>query len=51
MVAGDGDERFRFAVDVVTDGLVARVVRRSRTEPQGSNPTVSANRSRPGLDP
>jgi len=24
MVAGDADERFRFAVDVVTDGLVAR---------------------------
>jgi AcrR family transcriptional regulator len=24
MVAGDGDERFRFAIDVVTDGVLAR---------------------------
>ena len=24
MVAGDGDERFRFAIDVVIDGVVAR---------------------------
>jgi AcrR family transcriptional regulator len=29
MVAGDGDERFHFAIDVVIDGLVARVVRRA----------------------
>jgi AcrR family transcriptional regulator len=28
MVAGDGDERFRFAVDVVIDGVVARAARR-----------------------
>jgi len=28
MVAGDGDERFRFAVDVVLDGVIARAVRR-----------------------
>jgi AcrR family transcriptional regulator len=27
MVAGDGDERFRFAIDVVIDGLVARTAR------------------------
>jgi AcrR family transcriptional regulator len=27
MVAGDGDERFRFAIDVVIDGLVARATR------------------------
>jgi AcrR family transcriptional regulator len=29
MVAGDGDERFRFAVDVVLDGVLARAARRS----------------------
>jgi AcrR family transcriptional regulator len=28
MVAGDGDERFRFAVDVVIDGVIARGARR-----------------------
>jgi AcrR family transcriptional regulator len=28
MVAGDADERFRFAVDVVIDGVVARAARR-----------------------
>lgn len=28
MVAGDGSERFRFAIDVVTDGVVARAARR-----------------------
>jgi AcrR family transcriptional regulator len=28
MVAGDGDERFRFAIDVVIDGMVARAARR-----------------------
>ena len=28
MVTGDGDERFRFAVDLVVDGLVARTARR-----------------------
>ena len=28
MVAGDGDERFRFAIDVVVDGVVARAARR-----------------------
>ena len=28
MVAGDGDERFRFATDVVLDGLLARAARR-----------------------
>ena len=28
MVAGDSDERFRFAVDVVIDGVVARTARR-----------------------
>jgi AcrR family transcriptional regulator len=28
MVAGDGDERFRFAVDVVLDGVIARAARR-----------------------
>lgn len=27
MVAGDGDERFRFAIDVAIDGLVARAAR------------------------
>jgi AcrR family transcriptional regulator len=28
MVAGDGDERFRFAIDVVVDGVLARATRR-----------------------
>jgi hypothetical protein len=28
MVAGDGDERFRFAIDVVVDGVLARSARR-----------------------
>jgi AcrR family transcriptional regulator len=28
MVAGDGNERFRFAIDVVIDGVVARAARR-----------------------
>lgn len=28
MVAGDGDERFRFAIDVVIDGVLARAVHR-----------------------
>jgi len=28
MVGGDGDERFRFAIDVVIDGIVARAARR-----------------------
>jgi CubicO group peptidase (beta-lactamase class C family) len=28
MVAGDGDERFGFAVDVVIDGMLARVAGR-----------------------
>jgi AcrR family transcriptional regulator len=28
MVAGDGDERFRFAIDVVIDGVIARAARR-----------------------
>jgi len=28
MVAGDGDERFRFAIDVVIAGVVARAARR-----------------------
>jgi hypothetical protein len=28
MVAGDGEERFRFAVDVVIDGLIASSARR-----------------------
>jgi AcrR family transcriptional regulator len=28
MVAGDGDERFRFAIDVVIDGMIARAARR-----------------------
>jgi AcrR family transcriptional regulator len=28
LVAGDGDERFRFAVDVVIDGVLARTARR-----------------------
>jgi AcrR family transcriptional regulator len=28
MVAGDGDERFRFAIDVVLDGVIARAARR-----------------------
>jgi hypothetical protein len=28
MVAGDGDERFRFVIDVVIDGVVARAARR-----------------------
>jgi hypothetical protein len=27
MVAGDGDERFRFAIDMVVDGVVARGAR------------------------
>ena len=30
MVAGDGEERFRFAVDVTIDGVVARAARRPR---------------------
>jgi hypothetical protein len=29
MVAGDGDERFRFAIDAVIDGVVARPVFRT----------------------
>jgi AcrR family transcriptional regulator len=29
MVAGDSDERFRFAIDVVIDGMIARTARRS----------------------
>ena len=28
MVAGDGEERFRFAIDVVIDGMLARAARR-----------------------
>ena len=28
MVAGDSDERFRFAIDVVIDGMLARAARR-----------------------
>jgi hypothetical protein len=28
MVAGDSDERFRFAIDVVIDGVVARAAKR-----------------------
>ena len=28
MVAGEGDERFRFAIDVVLDGMLARAARR-----------------------
>jgi AcrR family transcriptional regulator len=28
MVAGDGDERFRFAIDVMVDGVLARATRR-----------------------
>jgi hypothetical protein len=28
MVAGDGDERFRFAIDVIIDGVVTRAARR-----------------------
>ena len=28
MVAGDGDERFRFAIDVVIDGMLARAASR-----------------------
>jgi hypothetical protein len=28
MVAGDSDERFRFAIDVIIDGVVARAARR-----------------------
>ena len=28
MVAGDSDERFRYAIDVVTDGVIARAARR-----------------------
>jgi len=28
MVAGDGDERFRFTIDVVVDGVLARAARR-----------------------
>jgi len=28
MVAGDGDEQFHFAIDVVLDGVVARAARR-----------------------
>jgi hypothetical protein len=27
MVAGDGDERFRFAIDIVVDGVLARAAR------------------------
>jgi AcrR family transcriptional regulator len=33
MVAGDGDERFRFAIDVVIDGVVARAARRLPVPP------------------
>src|SRR5215472_1300410 len=36
MVAGDGDERFRFAIDIVTDGMVARAARLLRRgDPDG----------------
>jgi hypothetical protein len=35
MLAGDGDERFRFAVDLVVDGLVARAARRG-ADPEAS---------------
>ena len=30
MVAGDGDERFRYAIDVIVDGVVARAARPAR---------------------
>jgi AcrR family transcriptional regulator len=33
MVAGGGDERFRFAIDVVVDGVIARAARRSTLHP------------------
>jgi AcrR family transcriptional regulator len=51
MVAGDGDERFHFAIDVVIDGLVARATRPGL---RGSRPKVSVQtRKRPSvlLDP
>jgi AcrR family transcriptional regulator len=35
MVAGEGDDRFRFAIDVVVDGVVARAARRSPVEVEG----------------
>jgi AcrR family transcriptional regulator len=38
LVAGDGDERFRFAVDVVIDGMLARAARGTRPAPAGSSP-------------
>ncbi len=40
MVAGDSDERFRFAIDVVTDGVVARAARQGqqRQGPGDENP-------------
>jgi AcrR family transcriptional regulator len=34
MVAGDGEERFRFAVDVVIDGMVTRAARRAVSSSQ-----------------
>ena len=34
MVAGDGDERFRFAIDVVIDGVVARAAQRQVVPPE-----------------
>jgi AcrR family transcriptional regulator len=40
MVAGDGDERFRFAIDVVVDGVVARAAR--QRSPAGRSPPRSA---------
>jgi len=33
MVAGDGDDRFHFAIDVVIEGMVARATRRSSMAP------------------
>jgi AcrR family transcriptional regulator len=35
MVAGDGNERFHFAIDVVIDGLVARKAQRDRDADDG----------------
>jgi len=36
LVAGDADERFRFAIDVVIDGVLGRASRRQRPRPEAT---------------
>ena len=44
MVAGDGDERFRFAIEVVIDGLVAGAARRLRSPARRPRKALPAKR-------